>query len=337
MAVPDSVRAGLRRRPKAVLFALAVAAVAVVVAAVALAGSGGTGRRPAAAGRDGSASPTGVTTPPVIEIPTLPARSVPASPTPPSGGAATGGAAPRPGTPRAAAAAQGAGNAAATVPFRSVTPTASDEFSGSGLNLSQWDEYDGTATNGSVWSASADRVTGGELQIVGTGTNPSGAGNVSGGACWGCLTGGHRYGVWQLRARFDAGAGYAPAIGLWPAQGDVTSTGWLALAYVAQPNRTSSEHVVHGPDGSSLDGSVGGSLTGWHTYTLEWRPTYVKMYLDSTLMVDTTAGGVKVTIPSASMYLYIQQDVGPTDQVPAPNGSTPAQVTTHVDWVKYFS
>ena len=166
------------------------------------------------------------------------------------------------------------------------------------------------------------RTTGGELQIVGTAGNATGSGNASGGMCW-CKAGAVRqYGIWKLRARFDAGAGYAPVIGLWPYEGDADAEGWITVAKVAPASRTSAYHLVRGPGDRSLEGSLTADLTGWHTYTIEWRPTFVRMYLDDKVFLDTTTSGTPVNIPTAPMDLYIQQEVGPNGSVEAPNAAT---------------
>lgn len=215
------------------------------------------------------------------------------------------------------------------------TPAAADEFGGTDLDASNWGKYDSTASNGSKWSSAMDRVSGGELQIVGTGRNSTGAGNTSGGVCWGCTGTAHRYGVWQLRARFDRGSGYAPVIGLAPANGDMGKLGWITLMNMASPDRTSAESLVHGPNGSSADVTTSADGTAWHTYTIEWRADVVRMYRDGTSILDTTGKGV--TPPNVPMYLFIQQEVGPSGSVPAPNAGTPDQVTMHFDWVRYYN
>jgi beta-glucanase (GH16 family) len=208
-----------------------------------------------------------------------------------------------------------------------------DDFTGSALNGSRWGTYQSTDANGAVYTPAMDTVGGGDLEITGSGANVSGAGNQTGGVCMCPSGGGHRYGIWQIRARADAGSGYGPVIGLSPDSGGF-SAGYLNVMNINDPNRRTAYHEIQGPTGALLNDYVTGDMTAWHTYTIEWRAGYVRMYLDSTMIANVTAGG-SVTIPAASMHLYIQLVPGPNAIVPAPDASTPAKVVLSIDWVRY--
>ncbi len=208
-----------------------------------------------------------------------------------------------------------------------------DNFTGTTLDTTKWDVYGSTSTNGGIWNSSAIRTTGGELQIVGTGTNATGSGNVAGGLCW-CGTGGNRlYGTWQVRARFDAGAGYGIVLGLWPASNKGSADGYIAGASVPGAARTSmTGRVVW--NGGNDPGTVTGDFTAWHTYTIEWRATYVRLSLDGKVFYDSTKSTASPVIPHVPEHLYMQSPIGPDGNVPAPNANTPAHVVMHFDWVK---
>ena len=161
---------------------------------------------------------------------------------------------------------------------------ADDEFSGTAPDPAKWGVYQSTADNGSSWLRGQVRVGNGELQIVGAGRNPTGKGDVAGGLCW-CGPGGDRlYGVWEVRARFEAGAGYGPIVGLYP-QGDRTADGSLTFASLPEADR----HTLHGyvlwPTGPTARATTG-DFTTWHTYRVEWRSTFVKMYVDGRLFSE---------------------------------------------------
>jgi SARP family transcriptional regulator, regulator of embCAB operon len=208
-----------------------------------------------------------------------------------------------------------------------------DNFSGTTLDTDRWGVYSATASNGGILSPSAVRVTGGQLQIIGTGTNATGKGNVAGGLCW-CGTGGDRlYGIWQVRARFDAGAGYGAIIGLWPNSDDASTTGYISAVNMPGAARTSLYGQVVWSGGAD-SGDVTGDFTAWHTYTIEWRATFVRLSLDGKVYYDSTKSTAKPVIPHVPLHLYTQVAVGPSDDVPAPNASTPAHVIMHYDWVK---
>jgi hypothetical protein len=210
-----------------------------------------------------------------------------------------------------------------------------DDFSGATLDKGKWGVYDSTSANGSVWSPAAVRTAGGELQIIGTGNNPTGKGNVAGGLCW-CGSDGNRvYGIWQVRARFDAGAGYGPIIGLWPQGDNGDTTGYISAVNATAADRKSFGGRLIWPGGNDFT-SVTGDFTAWHTFTIEWRATFVKLSLDGKIYYDSTRSTNKPVIPHAPLHLYMQVAVGPTAGVPAAGASTPAHVVSHVDWVRFY-
>ena len=218
--------------------------------------------------------------------------------------------------------------------------TATEDFSGTGLAPMQWSAHETPQENGSSWSPSKVRVGGGELQINGTGRNPTGSGNMAGSVCW-CLERGviRTYGVWEVRAKFDVGTGYAPVIGLYSGDDEKTpGWGFMTLARLDDGERRLMYPVLRDADGSLIDGAtVPGDFTGWNTYSIEWRADFVTVSLNGAVVFDTRKLPARVTIPSVPMFLYVQVIPGPAGSVPAPNLATPDQVTTHVDWARYTS
>lgn len=181
-------------------------------------------------------------------------------------------------------------------------------------------------------------VTNGALRITGVGRNPTGKGNVSGGLCW-CGHGGRRlYGTWKVRAKFDTGAGYGQVIGLWPTSND-PADGSITLAAAREADkRTARGFVLWRTDRQFSDERViAGDFTGWHTYTLQWRPGTLRMWVDDLVLYDSSQRGPDVVLPTKPMNLFIQQAIGPWEGVPAPNASTPDEVVLHVDWVRYWA
>jgi hypothetical protein len=215
------------------------------------------------------------------------------------------------------------------------TSTPGDEFDGTAVDEDKWGIYSDTSSpNGSVWSRDAVRVEGGILRITGTGRNPSGSGNVAGGVCW-CKAGGKRTsGVWTVRARFDAGAGYGPTLLLWP-DSDKAADGFATFANLNDPARRSVRSLVMwGTAGQKAEANLAGDFTQWHTYKIEWRTGTLKMYVDEQVLFDSTKSTGTV-VPTGSMHLVMQVVVGPKDGVGAPTAATPDKVTTEVDWVRY--
>jgi SARP family transcriptional regulator, regulator of embCAB operon len=217
-------------------------------------------------------------------------------------------------------------------------PPIVEEFTGH-LDTVDWSPYDDRLDNGSIWAPDHVRAAQGELQIIGETRNRKGAtGNISGGVCWQCSHGPYRtYGRWEIRAKFDGGAGYAPEIGLYPASGEETD-GLITAVHIDHPDRIRLVPMVSEPghDPLSLYGTPQtGDFSDWTTYAVEWRPGWVRIEADGRTILDTRQKP-GLTVPSAPMYLYIQQLVGPIRATPPPDASTPSRVGMHVDWVRYY-
>jgi beta-glucanase (GH16 family) len=213
---------------------------------------------------------------------------------------------------------------------------ASDDFSGTAL-ASRWDVYESTAPNGSAMSPDNVRIVDGELRIVGSGRNPTGKGNLTGGLCWCKAQGNRTYGKWEVRAKFEAAAGYGPVIGLWPQSGN-PKDGWITFVDAQEASRHTLRGNVSSAPGATSSGehSLSGDFTDWHTYTVVWRETYVKMYVDGKLFYDSTERGQQVAVPQVPLHLYLQQTAGPADSVGPADAGTPDEVTMHIDWVKLY-
>ncbi|MEV6596631.1 BTAD domain-containing putative transcriptional regulator [Actinoplanes sp. NPDC051346] len=218
--------------------------------------------------------------------------------------------------------------------------TATEDFSGTALEPTQWAAHQTRHENGSSWSPAMVRVRDGELQIRASGRSPVGRGNMAGSVCW-CLERGivRTFGVWEVRAKFDVGAGYAPMIGLYSGVAESTpGWGFLTMARLDDGERRSMYPVVRGAGGRPIDGApVSGDFTAWNTYSIEWRADFVTVSLNGVVILDTREMSVRVTIPTTPMFLYVQVVPGPEGAVPAPNQETPNQVATYVDWVRYAS
>ena len=242
----------------------------------------------------------------------------------------------------------GAGPAASAAPIPSDPPPPPvpgwtladyDDFSGDRLDRSKWSPYDSTSTNGvSRWSPSMLRVASGELRIAGQGRDPDGDGNVSGGLCW-CKH--HQtYGMWQVRARFEAGLGYGQALILWPDSNHWPEDGELDFAEAPTAAKESVAFTVHWGDNNRVDyARASGDFTQWHTYTVVWKADSVRMLIDDKTYYDSSTSSRNPQIPHSSMHLAIQQEPGPldpSDWVPNPGPGTPDQVTMHIDWVRIY-
>jgi hypothetical protein len=231
------------------------------------------------------------------------------------------------------------GGSSATPPGWSLV--AAEDFTGP-LSTGRWNVYDSKATNSvSTWSPSMVGTAAGRLVIQGTGSDPSGRGNVSGGLCW-CGVGGNRtYGRWEVRAQFDRGTGFGPAVILWPASNQWPDDGEIDVVETPHGDRSLSYSTVHwgsAADHRTDNGTRRGDFSGWHTYAVDWLPGLIRITVDGAVVYDSTTGPNRPDVPSGPMHLALQQEPGPFGDswVAAPNSSTPSTVSMRVDWVRIY-
>jgi len=125
---------------------------------------------------------------------------------------------------------------------------------------------------------------------------------------------------------------------LWPASND-PADGSITLAAAREADKRAARgFVLWRADRQFSDERViAGDFTGWHTYTLQWRPGTLRMWVDDLVLYDSTQRRSDVILPTKPMNLFIQQAIGPWENTPAPNASTPDEVSLHVDWVRYWA
>jgi beta-glucanase (GH16 family) len=204
---------------------------------------------------------------------------------------------------------------------------AADEFDGAGLDLARWQAYSGPAGGGaSLRLPERLAVADGLLTVTGKGPE-------SGGLAWQTD---QTYGRWEVRARTEPGAGYRPALLLWPQAEDWPRGGELDFLDTPKPDRSETNFVVHyGVDNDRDITAVTGDFTGWHNYAIEWLPDHVAGFIDGQQVFRTDDPS---EVPTRPMHLAIQQDVGPSDDgwTPALDSTTPPEVRMQVDWVRIY-
>jgi beta-glucanase (GH16 family) len=224
--------------------------------------------------------------------------------------------------------------AATDIQPRAWTQVAGDEFNGTSVDQTKWGLYSGSGTGGiGTRSPSAISEADGELRITGTGTDPTGATDVSGGMA-------HQqrpitYGRWEVRMKADEGNGYGQALLLWPDSEKWPQDGELDFVELPHGDRARAFFTIHYGSSNSQDHCyVDGDFSGWHTYMVEWEPDHVSFYLDGSVVYTVTD---PAAIPTKPMHLAIQQDMGPFDNwIDAPDENTPDNVVMHVDWARVY-
>ncbi len=204
---------------------------------------------------------------------------------------------------------------------------AADEFDAPVLGPAFWFPYTGGAAGGNG-SRSED-----SLSVVDGVLTVTARGLQSGGVAW---LPGQTHGRWEVRARTEPGAGYRPAVLLWPDAEDWPEGGEIDFLDTPDPDRAETNFVVHfGAENDQVGSTVVGDFTEWRTYAVEWTPDHVAGFVDGQEVFRTTD---PAHIPTRPMHLVVQQDVGPSDDgwTPALDGRTPPEVRMEIDWVRVY-
>lgn len=141
-----------------------------------------------------------------------------------------------------------------------------------------------------------------------------------------------RYGYFEMRAKMptEAGPGTWPAFWLlssgWPPEMDI-------IEYWGSDNRIHQGTVTRAPDGRQRWESYhrrNVSLSGWHTYGLEWGPGYQRYTIDG--KVTYTLYGSHV--PDTPHYILLNSGV---ETARPPRAGSTFPNTFLVDWVRVYA
>jgi beta-glucanase (GH16 family) len=191
--------------------------------------------------------------------------------------------------------------------------------------------FNGPSSNGAfTWSANNVQVKDGGLVISMQHTQTGWtAGGISQGGP------GTRFGLYQIRARAEAGHGVGPVILLWPA-----SNRWpgpeLDLMESPDGDRSGVWISQHWRDANGQNALTATTLridaTQWHIYGVDWRPESLNFSIDGAIVVHATEN-----VSDEPAWIALQGFVaGPNDAWygGAADGTTPASVRMYVDWVE---
>jgi hypothetical protein len=202
---------------------------------------------------------------------------------------------------------------------------ADTDFTGKTLNSSLWSTYSGPGNQG-VGTRSPSAIT------VNNGLTITARGTVAGGMAENYS---QTYGRWEVRAQMEKGAGYGPAILLWPDSEKWPTDGELDIVELPQGDRSEAAMTSHyGTDNLQQGQSVFGDFSQWHTYAVDWLPNSVTFYIDGVARFKITD---PAAIPSTPHHLAIQNDVGAFGSfIGCRDASTPPTVALHVSSVRVF-
>jgi hypothetical protein len=177
----------------------------------------------------------------------------------------------------------------------------SDNFDGTALNTSNWAYDNNVHVNGEQQQYTSANVTlsGGILRLTAKKEVNNGYQFTSGRIFTKGLKS-WKYGKMVARMLMPVGEGYWPAF--WMMGTDLDVVGWPGtgeldiMENIGYSNWVSG--ALHGP-GYWGAGSIGGqhnmpsgTIAGWHDYSVEWDPTFIKWYIDTTLMRTVTRADV---------------------------------------------
>lgn len=219
-----------------------------------------------------------------------------------------------------------------------------DNFNGTSLNLDEWGRYDnpyGAAVSDTPYFMQSVSVGQGALNITGHYQAPYG---YVGGGVESRIN--QTYGRWVVRFRADNGAGYEPAVLLWPegthADGEIDMAEVFPGSVMpVSTNRLGAGQFLHmlgAPSrfiGHKLATSV--NFSDWQTLAVDWLPTGIQMYLNGTLTWSVSSANDRDFIPDTPFHLALQLEAGCTRGRCRPDSATPSQVVMQVDWIQIYA
>jgi licheninase len=200
------------------------------------------------------------------------------------------------------------------------------------LKRHTWTVYQGkpTCCPQSYW-AKSHVVSGGGILAIRTYRDPS-FGNkwVSGGVSMARMVN-QTYGRWIVRFRMPAGKGVGMDVALRPS-GSGTVVDWIEESSDKAAARQIETATLHYGN-TRVHAQVRANFTKWHTMSLSWTPSFIKVKLDGNRWAY-----YRSHIPSSPMHLVMQTNTGTNGFTGVmPDGSTPRVVPLQVDFVKVFS
>jgi beta-glucanase (GH16 family) len=146
-----------------------------------------------------------------------------------------------------------------------------------------------------------------------------------------------KYGYMEMRAKLPAGTGLWPAFWTLP-----SSQGWPPEidamegrgdrptdVNVGVYNKTSTGATVHG---SVWVTGLADYTADFHTFAVDWEPTYLDYYIDGVLRIRVTD---TTRIPTEPMYVLANLAVG-GNWPGSPDASTPFPSDLQIDWIHVF-
>lgn len=156
-----------------------------------------------------------------------------------------------------------------------------------------------------------------------------------------------RYGYFEFRAQWpNPGRGMFPALWFYSSLlgNDPQAKGRSEIDLVEIYGNPGGSNVVttlirgmtDGTNvGVSQHGPANGDTSGWHTYGMDWQPTYINVYVDNVLLYSI--GGVEATWFSAPMDIYMNFAMdAPWFAANLSDGTTPSPMSMNIDYIRVY-
>jgi beta-glucanase (GH16 family) len=152
------------------------------------------------------------------------------------------------------------------------------------------------------------------------------------------------YGLFEINCKMPTGAGYWPAFWMkstvaWPPEIDVFEYYGSLPTYIYMTNHWSDASTSVHELSTTIDNAIS-ATSEFHTYAVDWEPTYIKWYIDGILVATHNQGdiidGSSLIIPSIPMYMIINLAISPTSSWNAPTSSTVFPQSLTVDYVRVW-
>ena len=156
-----------------------------------------------------------------------------------------------------------------------------------------------------------------------------------------------KYGRLEWRAQLPGGAGFWPA--LWLLGTNITSIGWPSCGEIdVMENNGAVLNNVQGSLHSGTDETAsytlpnGGSVTNFHTYTLDWSTNAILYYVDGHLYQTQIGWGTSVVGQSfpfpfnQPFFILMNLAIG-GNYVGSPNGTSVFPAQMQVDYVRIYA
>ena len=148
-----------------------------------------------------------------------------------------------------------------------------------------------------------------------------------------------KYGYFEFRARWpNPGKGMFPALWFYSTDGGADPLGksWSEIDLFETFGISNTWSTsLHGGTGYTIDTKVQ-DTTDWHTYALDWQPTYLKVYRDDVLVYTVTGADAEWFNTTMGIRMNYAMDASWFGANATSDSNTPDNLTMEIDYVRVY-